>query len=147
MTNIILFLCCVLTGFLAGRAMQKRSLVRADIFSDVTQYVSALKINVTGKQQEMELFNAEFLKNCSDGFRNYFADKKCGFVNRTQKQHLDGFFGNLNCSSGELLLQHLNFYEKIFEQDWNSILEEAKKSAVYVKLGLLSGAMAGILFL
>lgn len=147
MIGAILFVCSVLCGFLAGRYFQKKSLRRNDLLSDVSKYLSALKLNVTGKQLELKKFNEGFLESCSKTFCEFLTEKKFPALNALQKKRIEDCFSNLDCVSGEQLLQHLDFYAKQFEADVKDCAEAAKKSSVYVKLGLLLGAMAGILFL
>ncbi len=147
MTNIILLICCILGGFLLGRFLQKRVLARNDMFTNLVKYVAELKLNVNGKQVELDKFNTQFGESCSDVFRCYLTDKKSSTLSERQKKMVDDFFANLNCTSGNQLLQHLEFYEKQFNTELETTSSEAKKSSVYVKIGLLLGAMVGILFL
>lgn len=147
MTGIIIFICTTLCGFLCGKFIQKGVLQRQQLFSDVVRYVALLKINVQGKQKELRQFNAEFAQNCSQVFADYLSESKLPRMNALQKKLVADFFGNLDCISGNELLQHMEMFETQFADCLKDCDAEAKKSSVYVKTGLLLGAMAGILFL
>lgn len=147
MTGIILLCCSVLCGFLAGRYFQRRVLRKNEMLVDVMKYISALKLNVTGKQQELEKFNESFLQGSSKTFREFLSERRMPALSPLQKKRIEDCFANLDCVSGEQLLQHLDFYGQQLQGDLSECAEEAKKSSVYVKLGLLLGAMLGILFL
>lgn len=147
MINIILLICCICVGFLLGRVVQKQAIARSELFADAVKYAELFQMNVLGKRLEVAKFNANFLEDCTEPFKNYLSKNGGCKLSPQQKKHLENFFQNLDCTSGEVLLQHLQFYEKVFRDDWNVCKEEAAKSALFVKLGLLLGAMVGILFL
>ncbi len=130
-----------------GKYFQKRVKNRSDLYADVSRYIAELKLNVTGKQTEISKFNEEFLQRCSKAFSEFFSEQKSFALSTAGKKQLQKFFADLDCISGEQLLQHLNFYEKQFEVQVKDSVDELKKSSMYVKLGLLLGAMIGILFL
>lgn len=147
MTDIILFLCTTLAGFLLGLYLQRRVARTNEMYCDLSRYISALKLNVTGRQRELADFNAEFAAACGAVFKDCLIGKKFPRFNAQQKKRLEEFFDNLDCSGSEQLLQNLDFYAKQFEPDMHASADALKKSSVYVKLGLLLGAMVGILFL
>ena len=80
-------------------------------------------------------------------FADYLSESKLPQMNALQKKLMADFFGNLDCVSGNELLQHMEMFETQFADCLKDCDAEAKKSSVYVKTGLLLGAMAGILFL
>lgn len=147
MTNIIAFLCCVSGGMLVGLHFRKRALQKNQFYSDLVRYISALQLNVTGRQTELAVFNADFVQRASQVFAEASKNRRYPFCSASQKKDLDDFFGNLDCVGSGALLEHLNFFRKQFEPVLAECAAEAKKSSLYVKLGLLLGAMAGILFL
>lgn len=147
MINIILLICCILVGFLLGIVVRKQVVSSAELFSDAVKYVELFRLNVSGKRLEVTQFNAEFLQDCSESFGRYLEKREGRRMSSQHKKHLQEFFDNLDCASGEAVLQHLDFYEKIFREDWDACRALATKSSLYVKLGLLLGAMIGILFL
>ena len=68
-------------------------------------------------------------------------------LSKTQKENLTGFFDNLDCVSSQSFIEHINYYSKIFECDAKNVLQgEVMKASIYGKLGMLLGAMLGILF-
>ncbi len=147
MINIILLLCCIFVGFLLGIVARKQVVARAELFADAVKYVGLFKLNVGGKRLEVAQFNARFLSDCSESFGRYLEKRESCRMSAQHKKHLQEFFDNLDCTSGEAVIQHLDFYEKIFREDWDACRASATKSSLYVKLGLLIGAMIGILFL
>ena len=92
-------------------------------------------------------FNAEFSANCSETFKECLLAKKYPKLKGQQTKRLTEFFASLDCVGSEQLLQNLDFYAKQFEGDLKDSAEAVKKSSIYVKLGILLGAMVGILFL
>ncbi len=147
MTNIILFICCVLGGFLCGVYLKKRVMQKYALFSDLVKYTAALQLNVTGKQLEISDFNSKFCESSNLVFKEVLQENKYPSLSSTQKNTVQDFFSNLNCASGSALMEHLVFYQKQFEACLQETDGEAKKSSLYVKLGLLLGVMIGILFL
>lgn len=147
MLNIILLTCCILAGFLIGRLIKKRVVQRNELIVDLVRYTELLKVNINGKQLELHKFDEEFSTTCSTTFRAYLTEKKYPALNAMQKKRVEDFFANLNCVSGNQLLQHLDFYKTQFDSDLQASTAEVAKASVYVKLGILLGAMIGILFL
>lgn len=147
MSNIILLICCISIGFLVGNVFRKQCVWEADLLGDAVKYVAALKLNVGGRRAELTKFNEEFLEEASDAFRCYFQGTNKVRLQSERKKHLQKFFANVDCASAEQLLQHLDFYHEIFLGDFEVCRQRKKTSAIYVKLGLLCGAMVGVLFL
>ena len=147
MTHIIILLCCILCGFLVGRFLQKQVIVRNQMYLDLQKYFSALKLNVGGRQLELNKFNSDFSATCSGAFCAVLQHNKYPHMKAHKRKTVQDFFANLNCASSSQLLQHLEFYEAQIRPDAEQSTEDAKKSSVYVKIGILLGAMVGILFL
>jgi len=136
-----------LCGFLVGRFLQKQALAKNSMYLDLLKYVAALKLNVSGRQVELAVFNAEFSANCSEPFRALLQNNKYPRMSSDKRKTVQDFFANLNCASGNQLLQHLEFYETQLRPDAEQCAQAAAKSSVYAKIGILLGAMVGILFL
>lgn len=147
MIRIIAFICCVLGGFTFGLYLKKRTVQKNNLYSDLVRYCVALQLNVTGKQLELGTFNADFSQSCSAPFCEAMQQKNYSYCSALQKKSLTDFFDNLDCVGGSALLEHLKFFQKQFETDLAESSYAAKKSSLYVKLGLLLGVMVGILFL
>lgn len=147
MTRIILLICCILCGFLIGRYLQKQVQAKNQMYLDLLKYIAALKLNVNGRQVELERFNADFCVNCSGAFCSVLQQIKYPHLKADKRKTVQDFFANLNCASGNQLLQHLEFYEAQLRPDAEQCAQAAAKSSVYVKIGILLGAMVGILFL
>lgn len=149
MTNIILLIACILCGYACGKYIEKRVKRKGEFFTDLHRYVSLLKANVDGRRVELNKFNEEFASNCSSVFHTYLDECKikCN-VSSVQKSNITKFFENLSCASSKELSEHLEYYGAQFEADSKAVSEnEVAKASVYVKLGILLGAMIGIVFM
>ena len=148
MIDIIIVICCILAGFALGKFIERRINEKGKFYRDLNSYVSLLKDNVTGQQLEIETFNKKIATNSSSKvFADYIQshELKIGLT-KSQKSNLTGFFDNLDCASSQALLDHLNYYEKILEDDAQKVLQQdVAKASIYSKLGMLLGAMLGIL--
>lgn len=147
MIRIIAFVCCVVGGFAFGLHLKKRAVQKNNLYADLVRYCVALQLNVCGKQLELGTFNADFCQSCSAPFCEALQQKTYCYCSALQKKGLSDFFANLDCVGGGALLEHLKFFQKQFETDLSEASASAKKASIYVKLGLLLGVMAGILFL
>lgn len=148
MLDIILIICCTLAGFALGKFLERRIGEKGKFYQDLTMYVALLKDNVLGRQLELEKFNAEFIQNCGSTFKSYIQNGSVkNRFSKAQKANLDKFFGNLDCVSSQALVEHIDYYGKILSEDAQAVLKnEVAKSSIYSKLGMLLGAMLGILF-
>lgn len=149
MTNIIIIFCCVLAGFALGKYVEKKIGEKGAFYKDLTKYIIALKDNVSGRQLELAKFNDEFAKSSSKPFVEYLDSGKIKFtITKSQKDNIATFFDNLNCASSQALILHLDYHGKILNDDCKDVFEkEVAKAAIYSKLGMLLGAMLGILFI
>lgn len=147
MLDIIIIICCILGGFLLGKFIENKIIEKGKFYKDLTRYVSTLRENVSGRQLELFKFNEEFSKTCSKSFADYL---RCGklklTLKKSQKENVEVFFNNLNCASSQALIQHLDYQGKILADDGKEIIDkEMGKASICSKLGMLLGAMLGIL--
>ena len=147
MLDIIIIICCVLGGFAIGKYIENRINEKGKFFQDATRYTAALKENVNGRQLELAKFNAEFCKSSSKAFGEYLVSGKIRMrLSKAQKDALTALFANLNCASSQELIQHLDYYGRLICDEAKNIQDkEVAKSSIYSKLGMLLGAMLGIL--
>lgn len=147
MLDIIIIICCVLAGFALGKLIETKIGEKGKFYQDLTSYVSLLKDNVLGRQLEIASFNQEFAANSSKMFADYILNGKVKpHLSKTQKNNLSAFFDNLDCVSSQALVEHINYHGKVLESDAQNVLQgEVAKASVYSKLGMLIGAMIGIL--
>lgn len=145
---MIIIICCVLAGFAIGKYIEKRVAEKGKFYQDLTMYVTLLKDNVTGRQLELATFNAEFAKNSGNAFASFILNRELKIhLSKIQKDNLYAFFDNLDCVSSQALVEHINYHGKILENESQKIFQnEVAKSSIYSKLGMLFGAMLGILF-
>lgn len=147
MINIIVVVCCIMAGFAVGKYIEHRICEKGKFYQDLTMYIALLKDNVSGRQVEMSAFNSEFAQKSSKAFSDYLLHKELKLrLNKAQKDNLSAFFDNLDCVSSQALLEHIGYHGKILADDSQKVIQnEVAKSSVYGKLGMLLGAMLGIL--
>ena len=147
MLDIIIIVCCILGGFALGKYIENRISAKGKFFQDVTRYAAMLKENVNGRQWELSKFNHEFCKTCSKPFAEYITVGQVKLrLSKLQKDNLSAFFDNLDCASLQALVQHLDYHGKLLAEMSKNVMDnEVAKASIYSKLGMLLGAMLGIL--
>lgn len=148
MSGILLLICCILSGFFVGLFLQRRKAEQVAYLKDLTNYLSLFRANVNSKRIPLPRFNQDFAKRCS----STFAESLQGDISlpfpKNDAQQIIAFFDGLTCANSIELGKHLDYYEKVFAQMANGYFTQAdKQKGMYVKLGILTGAMVGVLFL
>lgn len=148
MIDIIIILACSMCGFALGKCALIRVKCKSEFYDDLERYLTLLKINIEGRQVELSVFDRDFATNCSNIFAEYLATRKlkCS-VSSIQRNNLNNFFSNLDCSCSQQLTKHLECYNMIFTSDISVARDEAKKGSIYPKLGILLGVMVGIILI
>ena len=148
MLDIIILITCSLCGYLCGKYLQGRIKRKGDFYTDLQRYVSLLKVNIEGKQLELNDFNEQFSSNCSNTFKQFIVDgkMKCA-ISSTAKANVKSFFDNIGCVSSQELIRHIDYYKAVFDIDAKKVSEEVAKSSIYTKLGVLLGVMVGIVLM
>lgn len=147
MIDIIIIICCILVGFALGKFLERKVLEKGKFYQDLCAYVSLLKDNITGRQLQLSAFNESFaLNNSSKAFADYLLKREVKVhMTKLQRESLTAFF-NMDCVSSQAFVEHINYYEKILTEDAQKVLQgEVAKASIYYKLGMLLGAMVGIL--
>lgn len=148
MIDIIIVVCCILGGFAIGKFFENRASSKSKFYMDLVRYMSALNENIVGRQLEIAQFDQQFALNCSKEFGEYLINGQLKLnIAKPQRDNIETFFENLSCSGSKSLSNHIAFYSKIFVNDANEIQSELSKAAIYGKLGMLLGAMIGILLI
>lgn len=149
MTDILIIICCTLIGYALGKYVERKICDKGKFYQDLTSYIMLLKDNVSGRQLELSSFNTEYSKNSGKIFSEYLLNSNLKVnLNKSQKENLTAFFNNLDCVSSKALVEHIEYYGKILNDDSQAVLQnEVAKRAIYSKLGMLLGAMVGILFI
>ena len=149
MTDIILLICCILAGYALGKFFERKASEKGRFYRDLTSYITLLKDNVNGRQLELKNFNDEFTQNCGGAFANYLLNNRIKVrMTKSQKNNLTQFYDNLDCVSSKALVEHLDYYGRILSDDAQDVMKnEVAKASVYAKLGMLLGAMLGILLI
>jgi len=147
MIDIIIIICCVLGGFALGKYVENRIGEKGKFYQDLTRYTVALKDNVSGRQLELSKFNDEFCASCSKVFAEFLSTGKIKLrLSKSEKKNIDAFFDNLNCASSQALVQHIDYQGKILTENADDVInKQVAKASIYSKLGMLLGAMLGIL--
>ncbi len=146
MTDIVIVIACSLCGFALGKYLEKRIRDKSSFYADLNRYISQFKVNIDGRQVELQTFNAVFCQSCGTTFGEYLMGNKlkCRLSN-TERKTVKDFFDNISAVSSDELKRHLEYYSDIFAAESKRISEEAVKSSIYAKLGILLGVMAGII--
>ena len=149
MTDILIVICCILGGFALGKFIEKQICIKGKFYQDLNKYVALLKDNVNGRQLELAKFNEEFVKRSGTVFAEFLENGKLKLhLSKSQKNNVSAFFDNLDCASSQALIEHINFHSGLLSDDAKTVLEnEVAKSSIYGKLGMLLGAMLGILLI
>lgn len=148
MLDIIILIACSLCGFASGKYLEKRIKRKGEFYSDLQRYVTLLKVNIEGKQVELDCFNEEFCISSSDVFSEFLLEGKikCALTS-SQKSNVVAFFDNIGCVTSQELTRHIDFYKAVFDTDAKKIYEESTKASIYAKLGILLGVMIGIVLM
>ena len=148
MSDILLLICCILSGFCVGLFLQRRKTEQVLFLRDLTNYLSLLRANVSSKRIPLPGFNEQFSAQCSKGFAEYLSGSKTLPFPKNDATQINAFFDGLSCTNSDELLKHIDYYEKIFARLSSVYFDQAdKQKGRYVKLGVLLGAMVGVLFL
>ncbi len=149
MTDILLLICCIFVGLLLGLFLQRRERERSEFVKDLSNYVDLLRLNLDTKRRPIKEINKEFGEKCGKAFRAYLTDPTANIPTDKQlRADVVAFTQGLSCGSSAELAKHLDYYGKMFAELADKAEKEGKsKSGLFVKLGLLLGAMVGILFM
>lgn len=128
-----------------GKYCKRRLTERCAALCDAARYAQALKANVEGRQQQMTQFTEQFCMTASQPFCN-IVQGKYGCLKGTEKAVVAELFAKTQYSSAEELSYTLSEYGERLRALAGEARIQAEKT-VYPKVGLLLGAMAGILFL
>lgn len=147
MLDIIILICCTLIGFALGKLFEKKICAKGRFYQDLTAYIVLLRDNVVGRQLELSSFNESFVQNCGEAFGVYLLKSELQVrLDKAKRKNLEAFFNGMDCISSSALIEHINYYGKVFSEDAKSAREDAAKSSIYPKIGMLLGAILGILF-
>lgn len=147
MLDIIIIICCILTGFAIGKFFERKISEKGRFYQDLTAYVALLKDNISNKQLELGRFNQEYSLKCSKLFADFITNGEIKLrLSKIQRDNISAFFDNLDCVSTRALEEHLDCSGRILIDDYNNVMQnEVAKSVIFSKLGMLLGAMLGIL--
>lgn len=148
MSGILVLICCVLVGFCVGLFLQRRKTDNLSFVEDLLKYIELFRVNVTTGQKTIEDFDKEFLSACGKAFADYKNGLSVG-LDKSVKALADEFFvGAEQANNSQQLLKHLDYFCAKAQSKYAEVSKNAdKQKGLYVKLGLLTGAMVGLLFL
>ncbi len=148
MTNIILLICTISAGFLVGKHFELKQKRKGDFFCDLKKYVVLLKTNVKSRRVELATFNAEFIQNSSRVFSCFLQNKvDVDCLSKSQRRLVFSLFDELSANTSSQLLDNLDYYERLVEEERNALSNAVRDRSVCVKLGVLLGVMIGILLM
>lgn len=147
MLDIIIIICCIMAGFAIGKFLERKVNEKGKFYQDLIVYIALLKDNISSKQLELGKFNQEYTLKCSKTFADFITNKELKIrLSKMQRDNINALFDNLDCVSTRALEEHLEFNGSILGNDCNNVMQnEVAKSAMFSKLGMLLGAMLGIL--
>lgn len=147
MTGILVLICCILCGFCVGLFLQRRQTEQVAFLTDLTNYLSLLRVNVDGKRLPLPQFDSQFCQRAGESFKQYLCGNKSVPLSATDGKIVASFFDGLKCNTGAELVRHIEYYQQVFAQVSARYLQNAEKQrGMYIKLGVLLGAMIGVLF-
>lgn len=147
MSGILLLICCILCGFCVGLFLQRRERDNVTFVEDLLRYIDLLRVNIDTERKSLAAFDSEFVARCGKQFSDYRSGTGGAPGKRTGKLADDFFDGVVACNNSQQLAKHLDYYKAVVAAQLAEMSCGGKRKGLYVKLGLLLGAMVGLLFL
>ena len=147
MSGILLLICCILCGFCVGLFLQRRERDNVTFVEDLLRYIDLLRVNIDTERKSLAAFDSEFVARCGKQFSDYRSGTGGAPCKRTGKLADDFFDGVVACNNSQQLAKHLDYYKAVVAAQLAEMTCGGKRKDLYVKLGLLLGAMVGLLFL
>lgn len=147
MSGILLLICCILCGFCVGLFLQRRERDCVAFVEDLLRYIDLLRVNIDTERKSLAAFDSEFVTRCGKPFAGYRTGTGGAPSKRTGKLADDFFDGAVACNNSQQLAKHLDYYKAVVTAQLAEMSGGGKRKGLYVKLGLLLGAMVGLLFL
>lgn len=148
MSGILLLICCILCGFCVGLFLQRRERDCVTFVEDLLRYIDLLRVNIDTERKSLAAFDSEFISRCGKQFSDYRSGTGGGAPNKRTGKLADDFFdGVVACNNSQQLAKHLDYYKAVVAAQLAEMSCGGKRKGLYVKLGLLLGAMVGLLFL
>ncbi len=149
MTDIIVFLMCALAGFLVGNYLKKQSIHKNFFYLDSIKYIKLLLTNIDTKQVVLNDFNADYCISCCKDFNEFISlGKMPSYLLKTEKKLFNDLQYSLTNTIRDKMIINLNFLlEQINGQYEEFVSSKFTQAKVYEKIGLLCGAMIGILLI
>lgn len=128
-----------------GLFLQRREKDCVTFVEDLLRYIDLLRVNIDTERKSLAVFDSEFISRCG----KQFSDYRSGTGGAPSKRTLaDDFFdGVVACNNSQQLAKHLDYYKAVVAAQLAEMSCGGKRKGLYVKLGLLLGAMVGLLFL
>lgn len=147
MSGILLLICCILCGFCVGLFLQRRERDCVAFVEDLLRYIDLLRVNIDTERKSIAAFDSEFVTRCGKPFADYRTGTGGAPSKSTGKLADDFFDGVVACNNSQQLAKHLDYYKAVVAAQLAEMSDGGKRKGLYVKLGLLLGAMVGLLFL
>lgn len=118
-------------------------------YLDTLKYIENLQINIKTKQIGISLFNQEYSKICTSEFKAFLLDNKIEVrLSRAERKNILSLTNTMLDTSSDSLYSNLSFVSKQINDDYQLFYNSMfLKSKVYDKIGLLVGAIVGILLM
>lgn len=131
-----------------GLFLQRREKDCVTFVEDLLRYIDLLRVNIDTERKSLAAFDSEFISRCGKQFSDYRSGTGGGAPNKRTGKLADEFFdGVVACNNSQQLAKHLDYYKAVVAAQLAEMSCGGKRKGLYVKLGLLLGAMVGLLFL
>lgn len=131
-----------------GLFLQRRERDCVTFVEDLLRYIDLLRVNIDTERKSLAAFDSEFISRCGKQFSDYRSGTGGGAPNKRTGKLADDFFdGVVACNNSQQLAKHLDYYKAVVAAQLAEMSCGGKRKGLYVKLGLLLGAMVGLLFL
>ncbi len=158
MNSLLIIALSSLSGLIVGVFITRTAKEREEYYDGIKKLCSFLISNISFKADKITkiLGNAHIvswgLKKNVEEFFEYVNGGELRIINHGLKKEehaeIKEFFSQLGRYDGETQVTELKKFESLFAQKYNEIKSvNEKQSNMYIKLGLLTGLLVGILLI
>lgn len=149
MTDILVLFFSIGSGFCVGKYLRDRLWDKNQFYLEVIKYTKLLIANIQSKQIELDIFNKSFCSSCNSTFCNFILSGVVpSYFNKSDSAFFTRYYGSLKDSASNKLLPTLQFDLQQLDALYHTFsIDKLKYSKIFVQLGLLCGAIIGILLL
>lgn len=150
--KLIVFVLCAFVGCMAGLLCARRICEKENYYKELSNFCSHFKSCVAFRNDEIaNVINgfpcrSTLLKSQLYAKANATNEYDQGFLNTEEYSVVSDFLYNLGRFDEQTQIEDVMRNKEIFEDNYKSLKEKnAVKRPMYIKLGLLFGALVGVL--